>query len=536
MGGSIFISYRRGEDAGFAGRLFDRLESSFQREALFMDVDSIAPGEDFVSILEARVTACDVVLALIGRGWLTATDAAGRRRLDNSDDFVRIEIASGLAQGKRVIPVLINDVAMPRAEELPEDLKPLVRRHGIYLSHERFKADAEQVIQALKQVLGDAEKARQVEEQATATNEGRQRQVEPQPQGPVAEAAPPAKDQALRQAEEDTRRKGEHQAEAAQPRRPPPIPTPPPPTAVADPPFRNWGRPPAIPTPPSPTERQKVEVAVEPRELPDLAVFRDVDAGWCPEMVVIPRGEFLMGSPENEEGRLDKEGPQHRVTIGYRFAMGRYPVTVGQYRRFVDATQRSQGKIQTWRDGFFGLGSGLKDTEFDRRNPGFSQGDQHPVVAVSWDDANAYAQWLSYETGKPYRLPSEAEWEYACRAGTTTRYAFGDEITEKLAFEDLSVKTTKVGAYPPNAWGLYDVHGNVAEWVEDVWHESYKEAPTDGSAWTGQREESYRSRVYRGDSYDKFFPNLLRSASRYKGELDAARKNHLRFRVARTLD
>ena len=162
MGGSIFISYRRGEDAGFAGRLFDRLESSFQREALFMDVDSIAPGEDFVSILEARVTACDVVLALIGRGWLTATDAAGRRRLDNSDDFVRIEIASGLAQGKRVIPVLINDVAMPRAEELPEDLKPLVRRHGIYLSHERFKADAEQVIQALKQVLGDAEKARQV--------------------------------------------------------------------------------------------------------------------------------------------------------------------------------------------------------------------------------------------------------------------------------------------------------------------------------------------------------------------------------------
>jgi TIR domain len=148
MGGTIFISYRRGQDAGFAGRLFDRLERTFRRKALFMDVDSIAPGQDFVSILEARVAECDVLLALIGRGWLTATDEAGRR-LDNAEDFVRIEIATALTQAKRVIPVLIDDVPMPRSEDLPEVLKPLVRRQATRLSHDRFKADSDRLIRAI---------------------------------------------------------------------------------------------------------------------------------------------------------------------------------------------------------------------------------------------------------------------------------------------------------------------------------------------------------------------------------------------------
>lgn len=123
MGGRIFISYRRGEDTASAGRLFDRLNRTFRRQ-LFMDVDSIPPGEDFVAILEAEVAACDVLLALIGRGWLAAIDETGQRRLDNPADFVRIEVGAGLAQGKRVIPVLIDTVAMPRNDELPEDLKP----------------------------------------------------------------------------------------------------------------------------------------------------------------------------------------------------------------------------------------------------------------------------------------------------------------------------------------------------------------------------------------------------------------------------
>src|SRR5512147_2512117 len=167
MGGTIFISYRRDQDAGFAGRLFDRLERTFRRKALFMDVDSIAPGQDFVSILETRVAKCDVLLALIGRGWLTATDEAGRRCLDNAEDFVRIEIATALTQAKRVIPVLIDDAPMPRSEDLPEVLKPLVRRQATRLSHERFKADSDRLIRVLKHVLAETETVhRQAQQQA----------------------------------------------------------------------------------------------------------------------------------------------------------------------------------------------------------------------------------------------------------------------------------------------------------------------------------------------------------------------------------
>ena len=146
MGGIVFISYRRETDSGFAGRLYDRLEDSFGRERVFIDVDSIAPGEDFVTVLQARVAACDVLLALIGRGWLAAIDAAGRRRLDNPEDFVRIEIAVALAQGKRVIPVLSDNVTMPRAEELPEDIKLLARRNAIRLTHDRFKDDVARLV------------------------------------------------------------------------------------------------------------------------------------------------------------------------------------------------------------------------------------------------------------------------------------------------------------------------------------------------------------------------------------------------------
>jgi hypothetical protein len=167
MGGTIFISYRRGEDTASAGRLYDRLNRTFRRQ-LFMDVDSIAPGQDFVSILEARVAECDVLLALIGRGWLTATDAAGHRRLDHAHDFVRIEIASALAQGKHVIPVLIDDVSMPSADDLPDVLRPLARRHAARLGHERFEADAKRLIGALKQVLAEAEAVRRQAEAMTA--------------------------------------------------------------------------------------------------------------------------------------------------------------------------------------------------------------------------------------------------------------------------------------------------------------------------------------------------------------------------------
>jgi len=161
MSGKIFINYRRGDDPGNTGRLFDQLEDVIPRDQLFIDVDSIPPGRDFVRVLEEQVAQCDVLLAIIGKNWIDARDEQGVRRLDNPDDFVRIEIESALKQDKLVIPVLVHEGRMPRADELPDTLRPLSRRNAVRLSHERFKAEAQGLIKAIKQALEDEERRRQ---------------------------------------------------------------------------------------------------------------------------------------------------------------------------------------------------------------------------------------------------------------------------------------------------------------------------------------------------------------------------------------
>jgi formylglycine-generating enzyme required for sulfatase activity len=256
-----------------------------------------------------------------------------------------------------------------------------------------------------------------------------------------------------------------------------------------------------------------------PTVLEPLAVFSDIDAPWCPEMVALPAGEFLMGSPNSDKDADDREKPQHRVTLGYRFAIGRYPVTFDEYDHFCRATSREKPA-----DGGWGRG-------------------RRPAISVSWEDAKAYCAWLSEETGQSYRLPSEAEWEYACRAGTTTRYSCGDTIAEKDAnFAPSALrslvrglfgegKTSVVGSYPPNPWGLHDMHGNVWEWVEDYFHDHYKGAPEDGSAWLSGDDSS---RVLRGGSWLEE-PNVVRSAHRGPGR-PVTRFNTLGFRIARTID
>ncbi len=168
MAGKIFINYRRGDDPAAAGRLFDRLQDVFEPEQLFLDVDNIAPGLDFVHVLNDRVAECDIVLAIIGKGWIDARDAVGGRRLEDPDDFVRIEISSALSQGKRVIPVLVGDAPMPRPEELPESLRPLTRRNAVRLTHERFRADTQGLIKALQQALMDIDALRQAEAKSRA--------------------------------------------------------------------------------------------------------------------------------------------------------------------------------------------------------------------------------------------------------------------------------------------------------------------------------------------------------------------------------
>jgi formylglycine-generating enzyme required for sulfatase activity len=222
---------------------------------------------------------------------------------------------------------------------------------------------------------------------------------------------------------------------------------------------------------------------------------------------------------------LEREGPQRWVGIERPFAMGRYPVTVGEWRVFVEAVGwEPQG-------------------ELDWLAPGFPQTDAHPVVGVTWHDAQRYLQWLCEATGKRYRLPSEAEWEYACRAGTRSAFSFGDTITPEQANYDGSFTynggprgayrggTTPSGMFPPNPWGLYDMHGNVWEWVQDVVHDNYEGAPLDGSAWETGGDAARR--ILRGGSW-LYNPRYLRSALR-NGFSSVLSNDIVGFRVVREL-
>ena len=157
MSRNIFISYRREDSSGVTGRLYDRLASHFGSDRIFMDVDAIEPGMDFVKAIESAISETDAFLVVIGSDWLTTTDAAGNRRLENPEDFVRSEVAAALARDMRIIPVLVERARMPRSTELPDDLKSLTHRNAIELSHTRFNMDAERLIHALEQALEKCE-------------------------------------------------------------------------------------------------------------------------------------------------------------------------------------------------------------------------------------------------------------------------------------------------------------------------------------------------------------------------------------------
>ena len=275
--------------------------------------------------------------------------------------------------------------------------------------------------------------------------------------------------------------------------------------------------------------------AVEPKRVG--SVFRDCEE--CPEMVIVPAGTFMMGAPSSEEGRSDSEGPRHQVTIGDPLAVGVYEVTKGEFGAFVRATtERAMGDTcLTWEDGKWEIRRGR--TWLD---PGYRQTDREPVVCVSWEDAQGYVRWLSGRTGKEFRLLSESEWEYAARGGTATPFHFGSTISTSQAnyngnyrngnghWGEYRERTVEVGRFAANSFGLHEVHGNVWEWVEDCWNDSYEAAPSDGSAW----ERDYCDlRVLRGGSWDSS-PRFLRSAHR-NGSEPGNRTVRIGFRVARTL-
>lgn len=305
-------------------------------------------------------------------------------------------------------------------------------------------------------------------------------------------------------------------------------------------------------------------------------VFNDLltAGGKGPSLVVIPAGQFVMGSPESEPGRYAHEGPQRTVHFAQHFSLGRTEVTVGEFRKFVESTgyltaaERNGGSLQ--RDLNSGEWVVRPDLNWRHDPTGQVAADHLPVVRVAWEDAQAYVSWLAVQSGQRYRLPTEAELEYANRAGTTTTYSWGDGMpatavanikgANDLAlmpqawqhthagemaqvFKDGPTETSfdgygdgfgsvsPVGSFAANAFGLHDTTGNVWEWTADCWHDSYQGAPRNGSAWAEAGDCGRR--ILKGGSF-YCYPRHLRSAHRWP-EVSNFRNMYVGFRIARDI-
>jgi formylglycine-generating enzyme required for sulfatase activity/Tfp pilus assembly protein PilF len=272
-------------------------------------------------------------------------------------------------------------------------------------------------------------------------------------------------------------------------------------------------------------------------------VFSDCEG--CPIMVVVPAGEFAMGSPASEAKPEEGESPQHAVKIAQAFAVGRFEITAAQFEEFVKASKYKFGeRCNLW------TGTEWKELPGSFRETGFVQTPQHPAACINWSDAQAYIAWLGQRSGRPYRLLTEAEWEYSARGRSTTRYYFGNDADKICEFANVADRTAKekytqwtvancadgfvntspVGSFKPNAFGLYDMHGNVSEWVEDCYRQDYRGASNDAAA---ANMPNCPLRVLRGGSWIGH-PKALRSASRLRRSPED-RYSNIGFRVARNL-
>jgi formylglycine-generating enzyme required for sulfatase activity len=504
LAAKILISYRQEDAKDQAARLRDRLASrdAFGGANVFIDVDHLLAGQQrFDEELEKELASTDVLLAVIGPRWAEIHAARAAR---GERDHVREEIARALACGIVVIPVLVGHASLPHARDLPEDIRDLLIHHKHDVVDESFGRDTDALIRHIKLVLKGP----------------------PKP----APAAMPWKGLAAFMIVVVGL------------------------SAYFPPPARTQQ--PVLPA----AEGLKSAQAKAPVDSCDgilVAVglsgektcikpgsgqsFKDCPE--CPEMVVVPAGSFTMGSPESEPERESPESPQHEITISKPFAVGQTHITRGEFEHFVKAMgHKADGGCYARTGTTTGsLWQGSKPN-LSWRSTGFEQDDSHPAICVNWNDAKAYVSWLSNTTGQAYRLMSEAEAEYTARAGTTTPFWEGSSITPQQAnFNgnyvyfggekgEFRQKTLPVKSFKPNAWGLYQVHGNAYTWVEDCWHDNYNGAPSDGSAWTTRDCEL---RVLRGGSWFCIL-RFLRAANR----LDFApsfRLNAVGFRVARTI-
>lgn len=546
MPGKIFVNYRRDDVPGDARGVRDGLAAKFGKANVFMDVDNLLVGQRFDVELAKALDACDILIAVIGPRWM---DLLKERTATAERDYVREEIAAALARKITVIPVRVGREgsmpALPRASDLTEDIRDLVLHQKLDVAHERFGRDITELVEGIVAVrkalvagerpgrptavpwswvgagamavlaigyvsaaqlgvpvpwpagpatratddasraaeaarvkaaadrLAEAEAKLAAEQKARADAEARAKQL-----ADAAEKArrdQEARDKAAR--DEATRKKSEEDARAR---------------AAAEAEAKRKAE----------EDTRTRAAAAETKRLADLAaaeerrkaqelspgrVFRDCNDG-CPEMVVVPAGRFKMG-----EGSSARD-----VTIQQAFGVGKFEVTFDEWAACVTGggcTSNRSPNDRSWGKG------------------------RRPVINVSWNDAKEYVGWLSRRTGQTYRLLTEAEWEYAARAGTTTAYSWGDAIGRGNANCDGcgsqwdNKQTASVGSFKPNDFGLHDMHGNVWEWCEDA----------SGSS----------SRVLRGGSWG-IYPNFLRSANRVINSPDY-RGIVIGFRVARTL-
>lgn len=252
--------------------------------------------------------------------------------------------------------------------------------------------------------------------------------------------------------------------------------------------------------------------------------YLDSEEWPCPSMIRVPSGFFMMGSRPDEADRDSFETPQHLVSVFREFALGKYPITVTEYKFFIEDSGHKmdyeKNPMYVW-----GKKGWAKDSSKSWSNPGYAQDGDYPVVGVSLQDAEAYCRWISNKTLQSYRLPTEAEWEYACRAGTESPFCWGSKIYPEQANYDTSFLyfgggattkenklfgTVKVHEYEPNPWGFFQMHGNVWEWCVDPWNDNYVNAPQDTTAWCNG---DFNRALVRGGSWLSV-PSKLRSAKR----------------------
>jgi formylglycine-generating enzyme required for sulfatase activity len=545
MPSKIFVNYRRDDDPNGAARVRDGLVAKFGKSSVFMDVDNLLAGQRFDEELAKALSQCDVLIAVMGPRWMELSKA---RTASGERDYVREEIAEALARKLTVIPVRVGRdghlLALPRRDDLPEDIRDLVLYQKHDVTHERFSRDIAELNDAItivrrtnrrpnaaKRVLWGWAGGIAVSLLAIGVVGAYYSKVLwPSPsftwsqtsgsQSPLSQAQTKAKIAQLllgvRERYPEYRSTSDEELIDAVYRR-----------FYSDLSRSDFERRllskigneiEFLADLKSDEDRKRVEAdakrtAVKENIPKPGQTFRDCNDG-CPEMVVVPAGSYTMGLPASEPGRDGSEAPQRQVSIRQAFAVGRFEVTFAEWEACVAGGGCQSNRTpsdQTWGKG------------------------RRPVINVSWNDAKEYVAWLSQKTGRSYRLLSEAEWEYAARAGTTTSYFWGNDIGRGRANCDgcrpqAEKQTEPVGSFTANAFGLHDVHGNVWELVEDCWNANYQGAPQDGSAWS---KGDCRRHVIRGGSWYTG-PQWIRSAKR---ESDPAgyKNSNVGFRVARGL-